>query len=115
MVKELGQERTECKLHSDSKSVVHLAKNSTYHSRTEHIDIKYHFIRSLLEEGSYKMDKIRTDENPADMVSKSFTTEKLEICSTSLGLAKLQKLAEITISMMHDAEDRIRIGEHPKH
>eukprot|EP00253_Pinus_taeda_P035207 PITA_35207 len=31
-------------LYSDSQSAIHLAKNSTFHSRTKHIQLKYHFI-----------------------------------------------------------------------
>lgn len=82
-MKKLGQERMECSLHSDSQSAIHLAKNS---ARMNHIGIKYHSIRSLLEEDSFKLDKIHTDENPTGMLTKSVTTVKLEVCSTSRGL-----------------------------
>ena len=37
-------------LYSDSQSTIHLAKNSTFHFRTKHIGLLYHFIRSLLED-----------------------------------------------------------------
>ena len=86
LMKELGIEQDNCQLFSDSQSAIHLAKNSAFHSRTKHIDIKYHFIRSLLEDGQFSLEKIHTNENPADMLTKVITVEKLKSCSASVGL-----------------------------
>jgi hypothetical protein len=44
----------------DSKSALALAKNPIFHERSKHIRIKYHFIRSCLEEGSMKTSYINT-------------------------------------------------------
>lgn len=85
-MKELGKEQDKCRLFSDSQSAIHLAKNVAFHSRTKHIDIKYHFIRSLLEEGQFTLEKIHTSENPADMFTKVVTVGKLKACSASVGL-----------------------------
>jgi hypothetical protein len=87
LLNELEHKQVDCRLQSDSQSAIHLAKNSTFHSRTKHIDIRYHFIRTMLEEGSFKLEKIHTNKNPADMLTKSVPREKLEFCSASLGLA----------------------------
>jgi hypothetical protein len=35
--------------HIDSQSAIFLAKNPMYHSRKKHIQLRYHFIRFLLE------------------------------------------------------------------
>lgn len=43
------------KIHCDSQSVVCLSKNQTYHDRTKHIDVRYHFIRHILNEGEFKL------------------------------------------------------------
>eukprot|EP00253_Pinus_taeda_P019608 PITA_19608 len=83
---ELGKEHDMGTLYSDSQSAVHLAKNSAFHSRTKHIQLKYHFIRSLLEDGELKLEKIHTSQNPADILTKVVTREKLRICSVSIGL-----------------------------
>ena len=85
-MEELGKKQADCKLYSDSQSAIHLAKNSAFHSRTKHIDIRYHFIRSLLEDGSIALEKIHTSENPADMLTKAVTREKLKLCSALIGL-----------------------------
>ncbi len=46
-LEELGQRQKKSILHSDSQSAIFLAKNPTFHSRTKHIQLRYHFIRSL--------------------------------------------------------------------
>ena len=83
---ELGKEHDMGKLYSDSQNAIHLAKNSTFHSRTKHIQLKYHFIWSVLEDGELNLEKIHTSQNPADMLTKVVTREKLRICSVSIGL-----------------------------
>ena len=75
-------------LYCDSKSAIDLAKNAVSHSRTKHIEVRYHFIRSKLEEGKLQVLKINTKENPADALTKVVPREKFEFCRTSLGVVK---------------------------
>ena len=56
----LGKKKENRRLYSDSQSSIHLAKNSTFHSNTKHIQLKYHFIRFVLEEELLKLEKIHT-------------------------------------------------------
>jgi len=86
LMEELGKKQESSRLYSDSKSAIHLAKNSAFHPKTKHIRIRYHFIRWLLEEKVLKLEKILSSENPADMFTKVVTTEKLKLCSASVGL-----------------------------
>ena len=46
---ELGLQKEKYVVYSDSQSVIHLFKNSMFHSRSKHIDIRYHWIRDVLE------------------------------------------------------------------
>ncbi|KAH9321991.1 hypothetical protein KI387_016630, partial [Taxus chinensis] len=69
-LEELGHKQKECRLYSDSQSAIHLAKNSSFHSRMKHIQLRYHFIRTTLEEDKLKLEKIHTSHNPADMMTK---------------------------------------------
>lgn len=46
---ELGNERKNNTLYSDSQSDIFLANNSAFHSKMKHIELKYHF-RHLLEQ-----------------------------------------------------------------
>ena len=60
LLKELGKKQENVKIFYDSQSAVQLAKNSAFHARTKHIDIKYHFIWLLLEEDVFTLEKIHT-------------------------------------------------------
>jgi hypothetical protein len=85
-MEELGKKQENKKLYCESESVIHLAKNASFHSNTNHIHPMYHFIRSILEDGHLKLEKIHTSHNPGDMLSKRVTREKLISFSVSVGL-----------------------------
>ena len=71
---------------TDSQSAIHLVKNSALHSKTKHIQLWYHFIQSVLEDGWLKLEKIHTNENLIDMLTKVVTREKLNSSSVLVGL-----------------------------
>jgi len=73
-------------LYCDSQSAIYLTKDQMFHERTKHIDIKYHFVRDVIEEGELKVCKISTHDNPADMLTKSVPVAKFELCSSLVGL-----------------------------
>lgn len=73
-------------MYSHSQSVVQLTKNSALNFRTKHIGLRYHFIGSLLEDDVLIPEKIEESKNPADMLIKTVTIDKLKLCSTSVGL-----------------------------
>ena len=58
------------RLMCDSQSAIHLAKNQVHQARTKHIDVRYHFVRDVVEECRISLTKVHTDENPADMLTK---------------------------------------------
>ena len=57
---DLGIEQNFLKIDCDSMSVIYLAKNQVYHARMKHIDVKYHFVRDVLEDGDIEVKKIHT-------------------------------------------------------
>ncbi|CAA0837277.1 Unknown protein [Striga hermonthica] len=69
-----------------SQSALDLSKNVMYHSRTKHIDVRYHWLRQVVEEQQFNLEKIRTDENPADMMTKVVTGGKLQLCAELIGM-----------------------------
>ncbi|KAL2250008.1 UNVERIFIED_CONTAM: Retrovirus-related Pol polyprotein from transposon TNT 1-94 [Sesamum indicum] len=83
---ELGKPQADVILHSDSQSAIHLAKNPAFHSGTKHIEIKYHFIRQLMEKKALQLEKIQGEKNPADMLTKAVAMEKLKLRTASTGL-----------------------------
>ena len=73
----------------DSQSAIHLAKNQVYHARTKHIDVRYHFVREIIEEGEVLVQKIKTSDNPADMLTKVVTTIKFNHCLDLINIVKV--------------------------
>jgi hypothetical protein len=47
-MEELRKKKDNTRLYCDSESATHLAKKSTFHLETKHIQLMYHFIRSVL-------------------------------------------------------------------
>jgi len=85
-MEELGKQQANSSLYIDSQSAIHLAKNSALHSKTKHIQLRYHFIRSVLDNGQLRLEKIHIDENPVDMFTKVVIRQKLCSSSASVGL-----------------------------
>ena len=83
---ELGRKQEMGILYSDNQSAIFLTKNSTFHSKSKHIQTKYHFIRYLIEDKLVILKKICGSKNPADMLTKDVTIEKLKLCAASVGL-----------------------------
>jgi len=83
---ELGKKQELGRLYSDNQSAIHLANNYAFLSNTKNIQLKYHFIWSALEDGQLKMKNMHTSQNPADMLTKVVTRDKLRICLVSIGL-----------------------------
>jgi hypothetical protein len=85
-MEELGKKQENSRLYCDSESAIHLANNSVVHSKNKHIQLRYHFIQSTLEDGNLKLEKIHTRQDPTDMLTKGVTREKLSSCSVLVGL-----------------------------
>ena len=73
-------------LHCDSQSAIQLARNPVFHAKTKHIDVKYHFIREVLEDELSQLVKVHTDDNRADLLTKSLPSERFAYCKTLMGV-----------------------------
>ena len=73
-------------LHCDSQSAIQLARNRVYHSKTKHVDVKYHFIREMLEDKQIQLVKVHTTENRVDLLTKGLPAESFAHCRKLLGV-----------------------------
>ena len=76
LVQDLGLKQNCLVIHYDSQSALHLARDQMYHERTKYVDVRYHFIRDLLEDGDIQLQKISSTINPADMLTKPISVVK---------------------------------------
>jgi hypothetical protein len=54
----------------DSMSAISVAKNLVLHSRTKHIDVRFHFLRDHYEKGDIELRYIDTTRQLADILTK---------------------------------------------
>ena len=73
---------------SDNQGSIALAKNSVYHARTKHIDIRHHFIREKVQDGDVKVVYCETGKMIADALTKGLPKEKHDCFSDRMGLKK---------------------------
>ncbi|GJT81232.1 putative ribonuclease H-like domain-containing protein [Tanacetum coccineum] len=60
------------KIFIDNESTLCIVKNTVFHSKTKHIEIRHHFIRDSYEKRLIQVIKIHTDHNVADLLIKAF-------------------------------------------
>ncbi|MCO5577787.1 hypothetical protein L7F22_031620 [Adiantum nelumboides] len=73
-------------LHCDSQSAITLAKNSVFHSKTKHIEVRYHVVRDILATKRIELVKVHTYDNLADALTKSLASERFTHCSAMMGI-----------------------------
>ncbi|GJR03812.1 putative RNA-directed DNA polymerase [Tanacetum coccineum] len=56
-------------------------------AKTKHVDIQYHWIRDAIEDGMFELNKVHTNDNALDMLTKAVAREKLKICCSFSGMA----------------------------
>ncbi len=57
----------------DNQGAIAMSKNPVSHARTKHIDIKFHYIREAVENGSVQLKYCSTEEMLADLLTKPLT------------------------------------------
>jgi hypothetical protein len=67
---DFGEEYAHVPLQCDSTSAISVAKNLVLHSKTKHIEVRYHFLRDNVEKGWITLFHVRTHEQLADIFTK---------------------------------------------
>nr|GFC15034.1 hypothetical protein [Tanacetum cinerariifolium] len=84
-------------MYCDNKSAIALCCNNVQHSRSKHIDIRYHFIKEQVEQGVIELYFVNTEYQLADLFTKALGRERIEFLTNKLGMRSfmpetLQKL-----------------------
>jgi hypothetical protein len=73
-------------LFSDNQSAIALAQDHQFHARTKHIDIRFHFIRWIIENGTLRLICCPTNNMIADTLTKALPSPKVKHFAAELGL-----------------------------
>ena len=71
----------------DNTSAINLSKNPVQHSKSKHIEIRYHFIRDLVEEKTVYLEFINTDNQKADIFTKPLDGPRFESLCKTIGVS----------------------------
>ncbi|GJS88549.1 hypothetical protein Tco_0771185, partial [Tanacetum coccineum] len=74
------------KIFIDNQSTISIVKNPVFHQRTKHIEIRHHFIRDAYEKGLIEVDKIPTERNVADLLTKKFDGPRFSFLVVNIGM-----------------------------
>ncbi|GJW43485.1 hypothetical protein Tco_0072284 [Tanacetum coccineum] len=96
-----GYRYTKIPMYCDSKSAISIACNPVQHSRTKHINIRYHFIKEHVEQGTIELYFVETEYQLADLFTKSLLKERFEYLVLRIGMrcmtpTELERLAKLS-------------------
>ena len=73
----------------DNTSAINLSKNLVQHSRLKHIEIRYHFIRDLVEERIVCLEFIHIDNQKANIFTKPLDGPRFESLHKTIGVGTI--------------------------
>ena len=73
-------------LFSNNQATIVLMCDHQYHAHTKHIDVHYHWIRWVVEEGAMRLVYCPTDDMVADALTKVLPSPKVKHFAACLGL-----------------------------
>nr|GEW92588.1 hypothetical protein [Tanacetum cinerariifolium] len=73
-------------LYCDNKSAISLCCNNVQHSRSKHINTRYHFIKEQVENGVIELYFVNTEYQLADLFTKALGRDRIEFLINKLGM-----------------------------
>jgi hypothetical protein len=80
--------------HCDNQSYVKLYEKPVFHDRSKHVEIKYHYIKDMVQRKAVHLQYPPTYEQIADIFTKLLAKTKFEYFRERLGLVKITSLAK---------------------
>jgi hypothetical protein len=73
-------------IYCDSSSAITLLKNPVLHGRSKHIDVKYHFLRDLTNDGVINLIYCKSEDQIADILTKPLKFSAFQKLKKLLGV-----------------------------
>ncbi|GJX58337.1 hypothetical protein Tco_0289727 [Tanacetum coccineum] len=70
----------------DNQGAIHLLRNAMFYERIKHINLRYHFIREIMESKEIEVAKIGMKDNAADALTRVVQGPKFKYCMKILGV-----------------------------
>ena len=95
------------RLYVDNVSAIDLAKNYSTSGRTKHIDVRFHYIREMIEQGMLEIIFVPTYSNIADIFTKNVSLEKFKMVWEFKMGRMLKIMTETSQVMVRHFESRL--------
>ncbi|GJW04489.1 hypothetical protein Tco_1563345 [Tanacetum coccineum] len=76
----------EAEYYYNSKEAIAISCNPVQHSRTKHIDVRYHFIKEKVEKGIVELFFVETEYQLADLFTKAMSEDRFKYLVRRLGM-----------------------------
>jgi hypothetical protein len=86
LLREIGHPQPQPVLWCDNQSTIALTKDPVFHARTKHIEMRYFFIRDLVQRGQLQVQYVNSASNLADIFTKAIAIQPHQQLTRSLGL-----------------------------
>ncbi|KAJ9541622.1 hypothetical protein OSB04_028128 [Centaurea solstitialis] len=105
-LRDYGLEYKKITIYCDSKSAIAISANPVQHSKTKHIDIRYHFLKDNVEKENIEMYFVNTEYQLADLFTKALDEKRFKFLISRLGGAYLVQVRTfaviLTVTEMED-------------
>jgi hypothetical protein len=81
-------------IHCDNQSCIKLFENPEFHDRSKHIEMRYHYVRDMVQKNILSIHYVPTAEQTADILTKPLSLTKFVCFRDKLGVAENTSLAE---------------------
>ncbi|GKB21482.1 retrovirus-related pol polyprotein from transposon TNT 1-94 [Tanacetum coccineum] len=96
-------------LYCDNKSAIALCSNNVQHSRSKHIDVRYHFIKEQVENEVVEIYFVRTEYQLAEIFTKALPQERFNFFIEKLGMKSMSP--ETLKNLAEEEEEIAGLGE----
>lgn len=86
LIHDMGDSHEKITIYNDNQAAQHIASNPVVSAKSKHIDIRLHFVREKIEEGSIELKYLPTESMTADVLTKALAKPNFERHVTQLGL-----------------------------
>ncbi|KAJ9561698.1 hypothetical protein OSB04_006858 [Centaurea solstitialis] len=84
-----GFQLSKIPIYCDNTSAIAIANNPVLHSKTKHIEIRYHFIRDHVMNGDVDLHFVPTEYQLADLFTKPLDEKRFNQLTSELGMLNL--------------------------
>ncbi|GKA76308.1 hypothetical protein Tco_0782769 [Tanacetum coccineum] len=100
-------------MYCDNKSAIALCCNNVQHSRSKHIDIRFHFIKEQVENGVVELYFLKTEFQLADIFIKALCRERIKFLINKLGMRSFthETLKQLAYEAENSGDQQIELDD----